>query len=97
MSKKIVIREVYKCDYVDDEGECCEREGDNLAIKTCGICGKDLCIAHYELTTVTLQGTRDHFTYYFCVNHTDEFMEILINKFGDTRPLPQTGYGVTLN
>jgi hypothetical protein len=45
---------------------------------------------------VTLQGTRDHFTYYFCPDHTDEFMDTLSKKYGDTRPIPQTGYGVTL-
>ena len=97
MSRKTIQREVYQCDHIDEEGERCDREGDKEAIKTCGICRKDLCITHSELTTVTVQGTRDHFTYYFCMNHTDEFMENLINKFGDTRPIPQTGYGVTLN
>ncbi len=97
MSIKTVSREVYQCDYVDEDGERCEREGDKEAIKTCSICGKDFCTGHYELTTVTIQGTRDRFTYYFCENHVDEFMENLINKFGDTRPVPQTGYGVTLN
>lgn len=97
MSRKTISREVYQCDYVDEEGERCGREGDKEAIKTCGICRKDLCITHCELTTVTVQGTRDHFTYYFCMDHTDEFIKSLVEKFGNTRPVPQTGYGVTLN
>lgn len=97
MSKITITRELYQCDHMDHDGDRCPREGDREAIKTCGICKKDLCITHYELTTVTVQGTRDHFTYYFCVHHTDEFMATLAGKFGDTRPIPQTGYGVTLN
>ncbi len=94
---KIIERELFQCDHNDEDGERCTREGSRDVIQTCGLCGKDLCAGHYEITTVTLQGTRDHFTYYFCTNHTDEFIESLVEKFGDTRPLPQTGYGVTLN
>lgn len=97
MSTRLTTRELFQCDHTDENGVRCESEGNRDAIKSCGICRNDLCITHYELTTVTMQGTRDHFTYYFCINHTDEFMENLVNKFGDTRPVPQTGYGVTLN
>ena len=96
MSKRDVQVELIQCDHVDDQGGRCTSDGNDVTIKTCGICGKDLCITHYELTTVTVQGTRDHFTYYFCQNHTDEFMQSLVDKFGDTRPVPQTGYGVNL-
>jgi len=97
MSKRDVEIELIQCDHVDAQGTRCTGDGDAEAIKTCGVCGKDLCITHYELTTVTIQGTRDHFTYYFCEIHTDEFMQTLVDKFGDTRPIPQTGYGLTLN
>lgn len=97
MSKTTITLEIYKCDHTGEDGERCTRDGDREAIKTCSMCGKDLCIGHYEVATVTIQGTRDRFTYYFCDNHVDEFMEELIDKFGDTRPVPQTGYGVTLN
>lgn len=97
MSKKTIRIELFQCDHVDENGERCGRDGDREAIKSCGICGKDLCITHYELSTVTVQGTRDYFTYYFCPHHTDEFLETLALKFGNTRPVPQTGYGVTLN
>jgi hypothetical protein len=97
MSTKLIKRELFQCDYVGENGERCDKEGNRDAIKTCCICGKDLCITHYELTTVTVQGTRDHFTYYFCVHHTDEFLDTLARKYGDTRPVPQTGYGVTLS
>jgi len=97
MSKREIEIEVLQCDHVDEDGERCDNEGDNQAIKVCGLCQKDLCITHYELTTVTIRGTRDHFTYYFCPHHNDEFMDTLVEKFGDTRPVPQTGYGLTLN
>lgn len=96
MSIKLIKRELFQCDQADESGERCEREGNRDAIKECGLCGKDICITHYELVTVSLQATRDHFTYYFCVDHTDEFLETLAKKYGDTRPIPQTGYGVTL-
>jgi len=97
MSKIIITRQLFQCDHVHENGERCEREGDREAIKTCSICGIDLCITHSELSTVTVQGTRDYFTYYFCPDHTDEFLDTLALKFGNTRPVPQTGYGVTLN
>jgi hypothetical protein len=97
MSKKTIDVEMFQCDFVDEDGDRCEREGDREAIKSCGICRKDLCTSHAELTTISLQGTRDHFTYYFCEEHTDQFIEALVERFGDTRPVPQTGYGVTLN
>ncbi|MEM7007921.1 MAG: hypothetical protein AAF462_02185 [Thermodesulfobacteriota bacterium] len=88
--------EIFQCDHIDEDGQRCSTQGDEQAIKVCGICHNDLCITHYELTTVTVQGTRDHFTYYFCPQHNDEFMETLVEKFGDTRPVPQTGYGMTV-
>ena len=97
MSKREIEREIFQCDHVDEEGNRCTNEGDNQAIQVCGVCHKDLCITHYELTTVTVQGTRDHFTYYFCPHHNDLFMETLVEKFGDTRPVAQTGYGITIN
>lgn len=87
----------FQCDHKDENGQRCQRSGDREEIKICGVCGKDVCITHYELTTVTWQGTRDHFTYYFCEEHTDIFRETLINKYGDTSPVPQTGYGMTFN
>jgi len=97
MSKREIKVEVLQCDQKDNDGERCKNEGVREAIKECGICHKDICITHYELTTVTIQGTRDHFTYYFCSLHTDEFMETLVEKFGDTKPVPRAGYGITFN
>jgi len=35
--------------------------------------------------------------FYFCSLHTDEFMETLVEKFGDTKPVPRAGYGITFN
>ena len=66
MSKREIKVEVLQCDYEDNDGERCKNEGDREAIKECGVCNRDICITHYELTTVTIQGTRDHFTYYSC-------------------------------
>ncbi|MEX0998838.1 MAG: hypothetical protein WD000_02600 [Thermodesulfobacteriota bacterium] len=97
MSKREIELEIFQCDYEDENGESCPRQGDTQAIKACSICHKDLCITHYELTTVTIQGTRDHFTYYFCPHHNDEFLDTLVDKFGDTRPIPQKGYGFRIN
>ena len=97
MSKREIEIQIYVCDHVCEDGRQCQSRGDREAIKKCGLCGNDICIKHYELSTVTIQGTREHFAYYFCEEHTDEFRRILIDKFGDTSPVPQTGYGVTLN
>ncbi|MFA9407862.1 MAG: hypothetical protein ACERKJ_03400 [Candidatus Dadabacteria bacterium] len=97
MSKREIELEILQCDHEDENGERCPREGDSQAIKVCGICHKDLCITHYELTTATIQGTRDHFTYYFCPHHNDEFLNTLVDKFGDTRPIPRKGYGFRIN
>jgi hypothetical protein len=97
MSKREIELEILQCDHEDENGERCPREGDTQAIKVCGICHKDLCSRHYELTTVTIQGTRDHFTYYFCPHHNDEFLNTLVDKFGDTRPIPQKGYGFRID
>ena len=97
MSKTEIEIELFVCDHVGEDGEKCESSGDREAIKECGVCGNDICITHYDLSTVTISGTREHFTYYFCEEHTDEFRQILIDKFGDTSPLPQEGYGVTVS
>jgi hypothetical protein len=97
MSKREIQVDIYECDHVDDNGERCGTQGDREAIKECGVCGNDICITHYELSTVTVRSTREHFTYYFCKEHTDQFRQVLMDKFGDTSPVPQTGYGVTLN
>jgi len=97
MSKREIQLDIYECDHVDDNGERCGAQGDREAIKECGVCGNDICITHYELSTVTVRSTREHFTYYFCKEHTDQFRQVLMDKFGDTSPVPQTGYGVTLN
>ncbi|GJM14695.1 MAG: hypothetical protein DHS20C13_00220 [Thermodesulfobacteriota bacterium] len=97
MSKREIELEILQCDHEDENGERCTSEGDDQAIKVCSICNKDLCITHYDLTTVTIQSTRDHFTYYFCPHHNDEFLKTLVDKFGDTRPIPGSGYGLVLN
>jgi len=55
MSKREIKVEVLQCDYEDNDGERCKNEGDREAIKECGVCNRDICITHYELTTVTIQ------------------------------------------
>lgn len=97
MSKREIEVEIYLCDHVDEDGQRCEVTGDREAIKECGVCRNDVCITHYDLTTVTLLGTREHFTYYFCEEHTEEFRKTLIEKFGDTSPVKQEGYGMTVS
>ena len=91
MSKKTITIEMYQCDHVLEDGTRCENEGERQGIKSCALCQKDLCGRHYEQITVSSRGGRDTLTYHFCDDHTQEFMDTLINTFGDTRPVSYGG------
>ena len=91
MSKKTITVEMYQCDHVLEDGTRCESEGERQGIKSCALCQKDLCGRHYEQITVSSHGGRDTLTYHFCDDHTQEFMDTLINTFGDTRPVSYGG------
>ena len=91
MSKKAITVEMYQCDHVFEDGTRCDNEGERQGIKSCALCQKDLCGRHYEQITVSSRGGRDTLTYHFCEDHTEEFMDTLINTFGDTRPVSYGG------
>ncbi|MEQ9619739.1 MAG: hypothetical protein RIG61_11270 [Deltaproteobacteria bacterium] len=108
MSKKEIQLEVFQCDHEAEDGERCANEGDRDSVKSCHVCHKDLCKAHYHITTVVflraggqfttglLQGTRLRFLYYFCSHHSDEFMNTVIEKFGEGEYVPNIGDGTSL-
>jgi len=91
MSSKTITVEIFQCDHVSDDGERCASEGERITIKTCALCQKDLCSRHYEQISVSSRGGRESLTYHFCDEHTQEFMDTLINTFGDTRPVAYAG------
>ena len=85
MAKTTITVDIYECDYKDDKGEKCELKGERSSIKECAICGIDLCSRHYQFLTVSRHGG-NILSYYFCNEHSNEFIELLVNKYGDTRP-----------
>jgi len=91
MSTKTITVEMYQCDYVHPDGTRCESEGERQGIKRCALCNKDLCSRHYEQVSVSSRGGRETLIYHFCEEHTHEFMDTLINTFGDTRPVAYAG------
>lgn len=91
MAKKTIQIDIFICDHVDEEGNECENEGERNAIKQCAMCQKDLCSRHYEYLSVTSKTNRVSLSYYFCFDHAEEFMNTLIDTFGDTRPVAYAG------
>lgn len=92
MSKKQVTIDIYECDQLDEDGVRCTIEGERQAIKQCALCKKDLCNRHYEALSVTRTGGGGTLlTYFFCSEHSEEFLVTLIKTFGDTRPIPYAG------
>lgn len=90
MSKKQITIDIFQCDHKDGNGERCNIEGERQAIKGCVMCIKDLCSRHYHVLSVTRSGSIV-LTYFFCSEHSDEFIETLVKTFGDTRPIPYAG------
>lgn len=90
MSKREVTIELFRCDHVDDSGNRCELEGERQSIKQCALCKTDLCSRHYEYLSVTKHGGTI-LSYFFCKKHADEFIDTLINSFGDSRPITTGG------
>ncbi len=90
MSKRKISVEVYQCDNIGEDGERCTLEGERLAIKECVMCNKDLCSRHYQVLSVTKSGNTV-LTYFFCSEHSEEFLETLVKTFGDTRPVAYAG------
>lgn len=91
MSSKTIQVEIFQYDHVNDDGERCASEGERVSIKKCALCNKDLCSRHYEQISVSSRGGRESLIYHFCDEHTQEFMDTLVNTFGDTRPVSYAG------
>lgn len=108
MSTNKIQLEVFQCDHTDEDGTRCKSEGNRDDVKNCHVCHKDLCKTHCHITTVVflqaggqitgnlLQGTRLRFLYYFCDQHSDEFMDTVVDKFGEGEVVPNIGDGCTL-
>ena len=108
MSKKEIQLEVFQCDHEAEDGKRCESEGNRDDVKSCHVCHKDLCKTHCHITTVVflraggqitgnlLQGTRLRFLYYFCSHHSDEFLNSVVEKFGEAESVPNIGDGTHL-
>lgn len=90
MSKRKISVEIYQCDDIGENGERCTLEGERLAIKECVMCKKDLCSRHYQVLSVTKSGNTV-LTYFFCSEHSEEFLDTLVKTFGDTRPVAYAG------
>ncbi|MCH8029247.1 MAG: hypothetical protein IH874_04875 [Candidatus Dadabacteria bacterium] len=91
MAKKTITVEIYRCDYVDPEGNACTAEGERQAIRQCAMCKTDLCSRHYQMWQVSSQAGRTSLTYHFCEKHAEEFIETLVKTLGDTRPVFYAG------
>ncbi len=83
MSKRTVKVDMFQCDYTKKSGERCDIEGERIQIKLCAMCSKDLCNRHYQSLSVSINNVR-HLTYFFCEDHSEEFINTLIKTFGDT-------------
>ncbi|MGQ0793581.1 MAG: hypothetical protein ACT4NX_05765 [Deltaproteobacteria bacterium] len=94
MGKKTITVDIFQCDFIDDKGSC-SNEGERPAIKQCAICKKDLCNRHYE--TFNIQklsgptGASGTLIYFFCWDHSQEFINMLVQTLGDTRPIAYAG------
>ncbi len=90
MSKKQITVDIFQCDYEDEENGRCTIEGERQAIKQCAMCKMDLCSRHYQMLSVTKSGGTI-LSYFFCPEHSEEFVDTLIKTFGDSRPVPYAG------
>ena len=90
MSMRTVKVEMFQCDYVDKNGERCDTEGERLQIRECALCHMDLCSRHYQTLSVSNNNVR-YLTYFFCENHSDEFVNTLMQTFGDVSPVETGG------
>ncbi len=83
MSKRTVKVDMYHCDYTEKSGKRCDLEGEKQQMRQCAMCSKDLCSRHYQSLSVSNNNVR-HLTYFFCEEHSEEFINTLIKTFGDT-------------
>lgn len=91
MSKRTVEIDLFQCDNIDDKnGERCTSEGERQQIRQCALCNMDLCSRHYQTLSVSSNNVR-YLTYFFCKDHSKEFIETLIKTFGDVSPIESGG------
>ena len=101
MSRKTVEIEVVQCDYVNDDDERCLHEADKDRMRTCDICGIDVCENHSGMTYVTsrvlstdmLRAGQHRYSYCFCVVHMDDLMNFVVDKLGEKYEIPPDHYG----
>jgi len=91
MFKRTVTIKIFECDHVDEYGIRCTNEGERNAIKKCAMCKKDLCSKHYETISVLYKG-RTVLTYFFCPKHANDFIDTVVQVFGDTGPIEAPGF-----
>jgi len=101
MSKRNVELEIVQCDYKDENGQRCTREGSRESVAKCGICGIDVCDRHYDLTTITsrvlnnsmLVAGQHRYVYSFCIEHMDDLTKMIVEKYGNDYEVPPSYYG----
>ena len=101
MGKKTIEIEVVQCDYVNEQGERCLHEADRERMRTCNICGIDVCDNHSGMTYVTsrvlstdmLRAGQHRYAYCFCVEHMDDLMNFVVDKLGDKYEIPPDHLG----
>ena len=91
MSKRTVEIDLFQCDHMDSKtGERCSSEGERQQIRQCTLCNMDLCSRHYQSVSVSSNNVR-YLTYFFCADHSTEFIDTIIRTFGDTSPIESGG------
>ncbi len=101
MGKKTIEIEVVQCDYVNENGERCSLEGDKDKMRSCNVCGIDVCDKHSGMTYVTsrvisdsmLRAGQHRYGYCFCVEHIDDLMSFVVEQLGDKYEIPPNHYG----
>ncbi len=101
MSKKTIELEVVVCDFKDDNGEQCSREGGRESMRICRVCGIDVCEYHSDLSIVTsrvldnnmLVAGQHREVYPLCVEHMDDLINLVLEKFGNEYEVPPSYYG----
>ena len=101
MAKKTIEIELVQCDYVDESGERCSNEGDKDRMRSCNVCGIDVCDDHSGMSYVTsrvisdsmLRAGQHRYGYCFCVEHMDDLINFVVDKLGDKYEIPPTHFG----
>lgn len=101
MGKKTIEIEVVQCDYVNENGERCKYEADREKMRACNVCGIDVCESHSGMSYVTsrvisdsmLRAGQSRNAYCFCIEHIDNLLNFVVEKFGNEYEIPPNHYG----